>query len=168
MDYTAPQRFLMEGKTLQDYEVEISEKPGRLERVIEQAHNAGFSINDLKSLYGFALRQGIIDMPTYKFNVGRLDLKKTRKVRKTGKIDPRDRAVTDEPGAVGRTVLCVGSPVSGRRHPECGRYVRATTARLGGRGWVCDKCSGKAKTGHKVDPVRASTRTSSGNITVDL
>ena len=130
MEFTAPQRFLLNeapAPELQDYMIALKRKPGSLELYLDKAKKAGFSNNDLTALLGFALKQGIIDMPTYKFHAGRLDLAKTRKLRKTGKFDRRDTAIhngEDNPNLV----TCV----------KCKRQVDTDKATLvPSQGWVC-------------------------------
>lgn len=133
MDLTAPQkRLLAENRepTIRDYMRAIRRKPAALEIYLDKAKKAGFSTGDLKSLLGFALKNEIINMQKYRYLEGQLELAKTRKMRKTGRMDSRDTAIRQDDDDE-MSVKCV----------KCKQNVRADQANLiPDLGWSCPRC----------------------------
>lgn len=139
MNFTAPQKLLLEtvAPTLNDYVEAIRRRPGALEHYVEQAKKAGFSSADLKSLFGQALREKLININDYRFHVGKLDLQRDRTQRKTGRLDPRETALSSDDEEEYRTVVCA----------RCKKSSKATDARLRSVGWLCNACLGRPATG---------------------
>lgn len=151
MNFTAPQKLLLEtvAPTLNDYVEAIRRKPGALEHYVEQAKKAGFNSADLKSLFGQALREKLININDYRFYIGKLDLQKDRTQRKTGRLDPRDTALSSDDNEDHRAVVCA----------RCKKSSKATDARLRSIGWVCNTCLGRPKTGWGSPPKSEITTT---------